>query len=45
VKLLRHFGSVTRIKKASLEELHQLEWLPQSAAQAVYVHFKQDENE
>lgn len=45
VKLLRHFGSVTRIKKASLEELQQLEWLPQSAAQAVYVHFKQDENE
>jgi excinuclease ABC subunit C len=45
VKLLRHFGSVARIKKASLEELQQLEWLPQSAAQAVYVHFKQDENE
>jgi excinuclease ABC subunit C len=45
VKLLRHFGSVARIKKASLEELQQLEWLPQSAAQAVYAHFKQDENE
>lgn len=45
VKLLRHFGSVAKIKKARLEELQQLEWLPQSAAQAVYAHFKQDENE
>jgi len=45
MKLLRHFGSVAKIKKASLKDLQQLDWLPQSAAEAVYAHFKQDENE
>lgn len=44
VKLLRHFGSVTKIKKAPLEELQQLEWLPDSAASALYNYFKDDED-
>ena len=39
VKLLRHFGSVARIKKAGLEELRQLAWLPETAAQAVFDYF------
>jgi len=44
VRLLRHFGSVAKIKKASLEELQQLEWLPDSAAAAVHAYFSQDMN-
>jgi len=43
VRLLRHFGSVAKIKKASLNELQQLEWLPQVAAQALYEYFNADE--
>ncbi|MFN2257772.1 MAG: excinuclease ABC subunit UvrC [Desulfuromonadaceae bacterium] len=44
VKLLRHFGSVARLKKASLKELQQLEWLPESAAAAVHAYFSQHQN-
>ncbi|MFO7830671.1 MAG: excinuclease ABC subunit UvrC [Desulfuromonadaceae bacterium] len=44
VRLLRHFGSVAKIKKATLEELKELEWLPASAATAVYTYFSQDED-
>ncbi|MFA5701106.1 MAG: helix-hairpin-helix domain-containing protein, partial [Desulfuromonas sp.] len=43
VRLLRHFGSVAKIKKASMDELQQLEWLPQTAAQALYTYFNPDE--
>ncbi len=43
VRLLRHFGSVAKIKKASLDELQQLDWLPQAAAQALHTYFNADE--
>ncbi len=42
-RLLRHFGSVARLKKTPLEELQQLEWLPASTAAAVFAYFSQEE--
>jgi excinuclease ABC subunit C len=38
-KLLKHFGSVARIKKAGLEELLQLQGINKRAAENVYKHF------
>ncbi|MDQ4065215.1 MAG: excinuclease ABC subunit UvrC [Actinomycetota bacterium] len=35
-KLLRHFGSVKRIREASIEELASVQGIPQTVAQAVY---------
>ena len=37
--LLKHFGSVARIKKAGLEELVQLQRINKRAAENVYKHF------
>lgn len=37
--LLKHFGSVARIKKAGLEELLQLQGINKRAAENVYKHF------
>ena len=35
-KLLRHFGSVKRIREASLEDLYEVRGLPKSVAEAVH---------
>jgi excinuclease ABC subunit C len=35
-KLLRHFGSVKRIREASLEDLYDVQGLPKGVAEAVY---------
>jgi len=37
--LLSHFGSLEKMKKASLEELHDVDSLPKEIAHAVYRHF------
>jgi excinuclease ABC subunit C len=39
--LLRHFGSVRRLREASLEELLAAPGLPESAARTVYAWFRQ----
>jgi excinuclease ABC subunit C len=36
-KLLRHFGSVKRIRQASLEEISEVPGLPRNVAEAVHV--------
>ena len=38
--LLRHFGSTTRVKEASLEELSEVPSMNHKAAAAVYNHFR-----
>ncbi len=38
--LLKHFGSVKRIREATLEELRAAPGVPESAARAVYDHFR-----
>ncbi len=35
-RLLREFGSVAAVRRASLEELLALKWLPDATARAVY---------
>ncbi|HEU4489021.1 MAG TPA: helix-hairpin-helix domain-containing protein, partial [Actinomycetota bacterium] len=37
-KLLNHFGSVKRIRAASLEELYEVPGLPRAVAEAVFAH-------
>jgi excinuclease ABC subunit C len=37
-KLLSHFGSVKRIRAASLEELYEVPGLPRAVAEAVFAH-------
>lgn len=43
--LLTHFGSVKKIRKASLEQLLKVPGLPASAAKTVYQRFKEDSPE
>ncbi|MDQ3662626.1 MAG: excinuclease ABC subunit UvrC [Actinomycetota bacterium] len=38
-KLLNHFGSVKRIRGATLEELYEVPGLPHSVADALFAHF------
>ncbi|OQY23740.1 MAG: excinuclease ABC subunit C [Desulfobacteraceae bacterium 4572_35.2] len=40
--LLKHCGSVNKIKQASLDDLRQVAGLPETAAQTVYDHFHGD---
>ena len=40
VALLKHFGSISEIKKASLEELAEVDGMNIKAAQNVYEHFR-----
>jgi excinuclease ABC subunit C len=35
-KLLKHFGSVKRVRAASVEELASVQGIPQTVAEAVY---------
>ncbi len=43
VVLLKHFGSISGIKKASQDELAQVDGMNKSAAESVYEHFKKKE--
>jgi excinuclease ABC subunit C len=43
VALLKHFGSISEIKKASQEELAEVEGMNSRAAQNVYDHFREKE--
>jgi excinuclease ABC subunit C len=40
--LLKHFGSVKKIKLASIEEIKALKSVPQKLAQNIYNHFHPD---
>lgn len=42
--LLRHFGSLKKVKEASLEELQAVKGIPKPAAEAVYNRFHQENN-
>jgi excinuclease ABC subunit C len=46
-KLLRHFGSVKRIREASLEDLYEVQGIPKGVAEAVYdaLHLGSDDRE
>ncbi len=35
-RLVKHFGSITKVRKAELDELVELSWLPDDVAKAVY---------
>jgi excinuclease ABC subunit C len=37
-RLLRHFGSVSKLRRADVDELRALSWLPDAVAMAVYEH-------
>jgi excinuclease ABC subunit C len=37
--LLKHCGSVAKVKKASLEELRQVPGLPDSVAEGIFAYF------
>ncbi|WP_422486206.1 excinuclease ABC subunit UvrC [Gudongella sp. DL1XJH-153] len=43
VVLLKHFGSISGIKNASLDELAQVDGMNKSAAKSVYEHFRKKE--
>ena len=38
-KLLRHFGSLKRIREASLDELYEVPGIPRPVAESVYERF------
>jgi len=40
--LLKHFGSLDRLRKASLEELQKVPGLPKNLARAIWEHFHQE---
>jgi excinuclease ABC subunit C len=37
-KLIAHFGTVAAVKKASLDNLLSLNWLPESVARDIFKH-------
>ena len=43
--LLKHFGSIDNIKKASIEELSQVESMNKKVAKDLFKHFRGNEGE
>lgn len=44
IALMKHFGSIEEIKKATVDELKEVEGMNESAARAVYEFFKDKDN-
>ncbi|MEM9714626.1 MAG: excinuclease ABC subunit C, partial [Actinomycetota bacterium] len=39
-RLLKELGGITKVKSASLDELRELSWLPDTVAEALYEHLR-----